>query len=246
MQIHSEIPVSSKSQPDVLSGISAEGHNPALGSSGLSRLFHKVQRNLEDYGWKILLQKSLAYLLRSVHFRQVYRIYRINLDAARIPQDLNPHNLTFKILTIQNVGMIAEVENVAEWLRGQLKQKIASGQLCLVALDGETVAGFNLIHFQQATLLLVNLTRRLHPGEAWSEHIAVKKEFRLKGLGSQLHYRTFDELRKRGIRRLYGGTLPSNTASLRLTRSVGFKEIADIHYHKLFSFKRWLYRRLHG
>jgi GNAT superfamily N-acetyltransferase len=241
-----DIPSDSESESQMLSEVSAQDYRFGIASPGLSRLSRKVQRNLDDYGWRIVAEKSLAYLLRSVYFQQAYRIYRIDLNQARWPQDFSPHNFTFKILTLQNVSMIAEVENIAEWLRGQLKETIASGQLCMVALDGDKIAGFNLINFRRATLLLVNLQRKLRRGDAWSEHIAVKKEFRRTGLGSQLRYRIFEELRKRGFRRLYGGTLRSNTASLKLTRSVGFKEVADIHYHKLFSLERWRYQRFRG
>jgi GNAT superfamily N-acetyltransferase len=246
MAHQSDIPGNPKSEADILAGVPVEAPHPAIAAPGLSRLSHKVQRNLEDYGWQIAVKKSVAYILRAFYFQQTYRLYRIDLDEAKLPQDSNPHNFTFKILTVQNVGMIADVENVAEWLQGQLKQKIAAGQLCMVALDGDKVAGFNLINFRQATLILVNLQRKLRRGVAWSEHIAVKREFRRTGLGSQLRYRIFEELRKRGFRRLYGGTLCSNTASLKLTRSVGFKEIGDIHYRKLFSFERWRYKRLRG
>jgi len=241
-----DIPGNSKSETNILTGVPVEADNPGIAAPGLSRLSHKVQRNLEDYGWRIAVKKSVAYLLRAIYFKQAYRLYRIDLDEAKLPQHSNPHNFTFKILTVQNVGMIADVENVAEWLRGQLKQKIAAGQLCMVALDGDKIAGFNLINFRQATLILVNLQRKLRRGVAWSEHIAVKKEFRRTGLGSQLRYRIFEELRKRGFHRLYGGTLCSNRASLQLTRSVGFKEIGDIHYRKLLSFERWRYKRFRG
>ena len=212
----------------------------------MSGLPHKVQRNLQDYGWHITIKKALAYLVRSVYFRQVYRIYRINLDATKPPEELKNHNFTFKILTAQNVDMIAQIESIAEWLRGQLTEAISAGQMCLVALDGDEVAGFNLINFDHATLVLVNLKKKLRRDFAWSEHIAVKKKFRKTGLGSQLRFRIFQELKRRGIRRLYGGTLRSNIASLNLARSVGFKEIGDIHYRKFFSFEKWRYKRVRG
>jgi hypothetical protein len=163
-----DIPGNSKSEADVLPGVPVEATGPGIAAPGLSRLSHKVQRNLEDYGWQVAVKKSVAYLLRAIYFQQAYRIYRIDLDEVKLPQDSNPHNFTFKILTVQNVGMIADVENVAEWLRGQVKQKIAAGQLCMVALDGDKVAGFNLINFRQATLILVNLQKKLRRGVAWS------------------------------------------------------------------------------
>jgi L-amino acid N-acyltransferase YncA len=90
----------------------------------------------------------------------------------------------------------------------------------------------------------VNLTRKLRPGCAWSEHIAVRKEYRRSGLGAQLRLRIFQELKRRGVRSLYGGTLVTNTASLALARSVGFREIADVHYRKFLSFEKWHYVRV--
>ena len=233
-----------KTGSDVMTGVPVDAQSPRVSLPGLSGLLHKVLRNLEDYGWQTALRKSLAYLARAIYYRQAYRIYRVNLDAVKLPEPSNPHHFTFKFLTVQNVGMIAEVENIAEWLRGKFKRKIAAGQLCLVALDGDKIAGFNLIDLTQATLLLVNLKKKLRPGVAWSEHIAVKKEFRRTGLGSQLRFRIFEELRKRGYHKLYGGTLPSNIASLSLTRSVGFTEIGDVHYRKFISFEKWRYKRV--
>lgn len=235
-----------KSGLTVLSGLPREDFSLGSASPGLAGLAHKVLRNLQDYGWRITVHKTLAYLVRSIYFTQVYRIYRIKLDATQSAEDLNNHNFTFKVLTPQNVDMIAQIENIAEWLRGQLAEAIAAGQMCLVALDGDEVAGFNLINFEHATLVLVNLKKKLRRDFAWSEHIAVKKKFRRTGLGSQLRHRIFQELTKRGIRRLYGGTLRSNTASLALTRSVGFKEIGDVYYRKILSFEKWRYKRVRG
>lgn len=244
MGLHSDVPRVPRSTTEVLARTPEEKDRLGIASPGLSDLVHKLQRNVEDYGWRIALGKTLAYLVRRVYFQQVYRIYGINLDSTKPPERFDKLNFTYKILTPQNVDMIAQVENIAEWLRGHVKKRIEGGQLCLVALDGEKVAGFNLINLEQALLILVNLKRKLRPGCAWSSHIAVEREYRKEGLGSQLRYRIFYELKKRGFRRLYGGTLRSNTASLRLTRSVGFKEIADVHYRKFLSFENWRYKRV--
>jgi hypothetical protein len=105
------IPRTHKSGLDVLRGVPEENSTLGIASSGLSGLAHKVRRNLEDYGWRIALKKTVAYLVRSVYLQQVYRIYRINLDAIKPSEDSNKHNFTFKILTTQNVDMIAQVEH---------------------------------------------------------------------------------------------------------------------------------------
>ncbi len=233
-----------KSESNILKGIPAENRLPGIASPTFAGLPRKVQRNLQDYGWHVTLGKTLAYLVRWVYFQQVYRIYRINLDAIKAHNYSDKQDFTFKLLTPQNLEMIAQVENTSEWLRGQVKERIAAGQLCLVALSGEKVAGFNLVNLEQASLTLVNRKKKLRRGSAWSEHIAVQKEFRRTGLGAQLRYRIFEVLKIRGIRRFYGGTLRSNEVSLRLTRSAGFKEICDIHYRKFFYFESWKFKRV--
>jgi GNAT superfamily N-acetyltransferase len=235
---------SPKSVSNARNPLPAEDMNWKSASPGLSGLAHKVHRNLQDYGWRIAIKKSLAYVVRSIYFQQVYRVYKINLEETKPVVDFDNLPFTFKILTARNMDMIAQIENVAEWMHGRLTEALSAGQLCLVALDGDEVAGFNLINFDHATLILVNIQKKLRRNSAWSEHIAVKKGFRKTGLGSQLRFRIFQELRRRGIRRLYGGTLRSNVASLHLARSVGFKEIADIHYHKYFSLQKWRYKRV--
>jgi len=177
-------------------------------------------------------------------FRQAYRIYRIDLEDVAVTTDWNVYRLKFKILSPQDDNEIGQIEGIAEWVSGCLKAAISAGQPCLAAMDGDRVAGFNLIRLDHASLVLVNLTFRLHPGCAWSEHIAVRREYRRSGLGTQLRLRIFEELKRRGIRRLYGGTLVTNTASLSLARSVGFTEIADVHYRKIFSAEKWRYERV--
>lgn len=232
------------SGPCVLDPPPAKDAPSTHSSPELNGLLHKVQRNWEDYGWATAVKKTLAYLVRAVYFRQVYRIYRIKLADAAPPMEGNVYDFKFRMLTPQDMDAIAQIEEIAEWLRGKLQSAIAAGQPCLVALDRGRVAGFNLIRMDRAPLILVNLTRKLHPNCAWSEHIAVQKEYRRSGLGGQLRLRIFQELKRQGVRRLYGGTLVNNAASLALARSVGFKEIADIRYRKFLAVEKWRYERV--
>ncbi len=182
--------------------------------------------------------------MRGVYFHQVYRLYRINLNQVAPTAPSNSTQFIFRLLSPQDSGLIAQVENIAEWLHGQLKSRIEAGQLCLVAMDGTKVAGFNLINLQEASMVLVNRSLPLRAGSAWSEHIAVLKEHRRSGLGADLRRGVFEVLRSRGIRRLYGGTLRSNIAALKLTRAVGFKEIGDLRYKKILSFEEWRFTRV--
>src|SRR3979409_413887 len=119
-----------KSESALLKVGQADRYSLGIASPGLGGLAHKIRRNLDDYGWRITIQKTLAYLVRSVYFRQVYRIYRINLEATKPLEDSGNRNFTFKILTAQEASLIAQVENIAEWLHRQLQGKIADGKFC--------------------------------------------------------------------------------------------------------------------
>lgn len=215
-----------------------------LKAEKISILNRKLRRNLEDYGWVDTVAKSLAFFFKLFHFNQVYRIYRINLEKSARACANTAMGFVFRLLSAEDFGPIEQIESVAEWLRGKLRARILSGDLCLVALEGEKVAGFNLITFGQVFIPLINLRRTFRPGEAWSEHIAVRKEYRQRGLGSHLRYGIFDELRRRGTKRLYGGTLRSNLPSLRLARSVGFSEVLDVSYRRILGLEFWRYTRV--
>lgn len=209
-----------------------------------SLFFRKFQRNLEDYGWPVTLRKGLGFLFKSIYVRQVYRIYRIDLTKPVHSAESGGHGLTFSILGAADDRAIHQIENVHEWLRGGLKESIQFGALCLAAFEGDVVAGFNLIGFGEVFMPLVNKRRTFHQGHAWSEQIAVHKDFRQKGLGALLRYRIFEELGRRGFKRLYGGALTSNIASLKLARKVGFREIVDIHYISVLGHDTWRYKRV--
>ncbi|MBZ5502472.1 MAG: GNAT family N-acetyltransferase [Acidobacteriia bacterium] len=210
-----------------------------------SHLFvRKVRRNLEDYGWRITLTKSLAYVFQAFYAHQVYRIYRIDLTKPRRPAEFDRPGLTFKILDPDDHQAISQIETAHEWLQGGLKESIQGGAICLAALQGEQVAGFNLIGFGTVFMPLVNKKRLFRKGDAWSEQIAVMKQFRNIGLASDLRYRIFEELGRRGFERLYGGALTSNIGSLQLARKVGFREILDIHYYRILGRDFWRHQKV--
>jgi GNAT superfamily N-acetyltransferase len=217
-----------------------------MGSSAirLRVLWDKLQRNLDDYGWSVTLRKGFAYLFSPIYLHQIYRLYRITLDRTEPRGDFDRHGFTFRVLTSQDGHAVSQVENAVEWLRGELSERISAGELCLVALSGEEVVGVNLVNFSQMLMPLVMLEKGLRRGTAWSEHIAVRKEFRRMGLACRLRYRLFDELKRRGIRKLYGGRLLSNLAAAKLEKSVGFKAIVDIDYRRILRLQIRQYKRV--
>lgn len=150
---------------------------------------------------------------------------------------------TFKVIGQAEHDHVEQVERYAEWLRGELSDKIAAGSVCLVALDGERVAGFNLVSFGEVTIPPLRRSRVFHEGQSWSEHIAVFPDYRKLGLATQIRLRMFEQLRQRGAKRLYGGTLQWNVPALRLARRLGFRVFVDGHYTRMLGLKAWRWTR---
>ena len=204
----------------------------------------KVQRNWEDHGLGAVIRKCVGFAVRPFYQSRTYRLYAIDL-RRRGPQERTAiDGIEFRILTAADAEAMRQIESISEWLHGTLPTRVDAGDLCLAAFEDGKVAGFNLISFGDAYMPLVNLHRRFRPDEAWSEQIAVSKDFRKKGLGAALRYNIFQELRKRGYRKLYGGALIDNLPSLKLARKVGFREFVDIQYTRVLTGRKWDYRRV--
>lgn len=212
----------------------------------ISTLVKKVKRNYDDYGLQETLKKSVISIVKPLYEHKTYRISKLNLENLNntLSQDLYESGFTFQILDEYDDVFIKQVEDMAEWLKDSLKSKIAAKDMCLVALDNDKVVGFNLVTYEKINIPLINFNKALKNNQAYADHLAVHKEYRKKGLGYQLIYRTSVELRKKGIKWRYGASLISNKPILKLVKKIGFQEIADVTYFKLLTYKKWSYKRI--
>jgi RimJ/RimL family protein N-acetyltransferase len=128
-------------------------------------------------------------------------------------------------------------------LQASVERRLRDGALCLAALDGRTVAGFNLVSFGRTRIDLIEAERSFRK-HAWSEQITVNPDYRGRGIASELRYRIFAELKARGIAKFYGGALALNEPSLKLARKVGFREIAEVRYRRVLYFRARSWKRL--
>ena len=199
----------------------------------------KLRRNLQDHGYRETLRKCLVELLGPLYLHVVYRIYVIDLRLdLQVPEKSGC--FTFRVLQPGDRHLISQVEQHADWLRGRLEEKIRQGSMCLVAVSSPgNLAGYNLISFGNVWIPLIETERHFREGLAWSEQIAVNKNFRRRGLASEIRYSVFEKLRQRQVKKLYGGTLSNNFPSLKLARKLGFKEVADVHYYRILNDPRW-------
>ncbi len=206
----------------------------------ISFIIKKARRNYRDFGIGMVIAKGAQYIFRSIYTRRSYRLYKKDLTKT-LWLELSHEGIVFKVIESSDIDAIRQIEDMEEWLGGMLPGILSHG-LCIAALDGPMVAGFNIIAFQEVVVPLLNMRKRLKPHQAWSVQITVQKAYRNKGLASALRYRVFSELAKRDIRVLYGGTLVSNMASLRLAEKVGFRFFADVQYRKVLNHEQRIWR----
>ena len=204
----------------------------------------KVRRNIQDHGLLITIRKATSFLLRPFYEHATYRLYKIDLKHTRTSScDIN--GIEFRLLDASDREVIRQIENTSEWLDGSVERRLKDGAVCIAAIDHEKLAGFNLISFGDVYMPLIRRHHRFRPREAWSEQIAVSKDFRKKGLGVSLRLRIFSELHRRGYQSLYGGALADNIPSLKLAERVGFREFVDVDYTRILTSRNWHYKRIH-
>jgi GNAT superfamily N-acetyltransferase len=208
----------------------------------LLRILKKIRRNINDYGLRITLNKGIARLVKLFYENRTYRIYVKYLDKHTDSSSADD-GFVYKLINAADDHFIRQIEDMEEWLHDKVKNKLQQGSLCLVALDGTAVAGFNLVSLAEGCLPLIYFKKKLRPGTAWSEHITVHKDYRGRRLASTIRARMFEVLKKRGVRKFYGGAQVENIASLKLARRVGFVEFADMQYRKVLNRKSLHCRR---
>ncbi len=203
----------------------------------------KILRNYRDYGLGVTLGKTTQRLVSFVFEARTYRIYRIHLDRYK-PENTDRGGFTFSLLDWSDEKTISQIENMEEWLSGKIHEKLLSGSICFLALDGDRLAGFNLVSFGSVDMPIIRMTRKFRPNEAWSEQITVSRDYRGRGLATILRRSVFVFLKERGITKFYGGTLLLNTANRKLSKKVGFQEVADIRYRHVLNRRTWTYNRV--
>jgi GNAT superfamily N-acetyltransferase len=210
-------------------------------------LVHKFKRNLSDYGFLIAVKKMLLYPFSDVYKKKDYLIYKKDLNAYE-PKDKTNLSFEYRFLDGTNLDdkILHQILSMEEWLIDKMKDVLKHGGLCVVAMDGEKVAGFNLVSFNLVNIPLIEMDKRFRGNQAWSEQITVSKDYRSQGLGSILRFKMFNELKRRGYKSLYGGTMWDNWSNIELSKKVGFEIFVKVKFKRLFKRKKYFYERIYS
>jgi ribosomal protein S18 acetylase RimI-like enzyme len=209
----------------------------------LSMIRKKIARNVRDYGLGRSIQKLVAKALSPLFEVRAYYIYVIDLRRIASGPAPAPSGIGIRFIEPDETALIAQIEDMEEWLHGRVSDKLRRGQKCLTALRGNDVAGFNLISFDTLSVPAVHLTKSLRPAECASEQITVHPKYRGLGLGGDLRNAFFQAMKEAGYRRIYGGTDVTNTANQALSRRVGLKIFAKARYRRICGLQRLVISR---
>jgi len=206
----------------------------------------KFKRNLTDYGFLIAVKKMILFPFTDIYKKKDIYVYKKDLTKYEPVEKNNP---TFKYVFFEKDNITESISNqligIEEWLFGKLDKILDNDGICLAAMDGDTVAGFNLVSFNEIYIPLVELKKKFRKNQAWSEQISVKKEYRKKGLGSILRYKMFNELKARGNKALYGSTMTDNISNIELSKKVGFEIFAKISFKRVFNSKKYKFEKVY-
>jgi L-amino acid N-acyltransferase YncA len=213
----------------------------------LNLLLKKFLRNLKDYGFLIATKKVITYPLEKVYRRKDYLIYKKDL-IKYIPNEKSNPLFEYRFYESHNINeqTIKQILAMEEWLIDKINSILKHGGLCVVALDGDKVAGFNIVSFNEVYIPLLEMSKKFRNDQAWSEQITVSNDYRKQGLGSILRYKMFNELKNRGFRWLYGGTMWDNWSNIELSKKVGFEIFVKVSLKRLLKNKKYTYHRIYS
>jgi GNAT superfamily N-acetyltransferase len=182
----------------------------------------KIIRNIEDYGYWISIKKAFNYIIRPIYSKRSLIIYEINLKNC--DEHLINSNYEFKLLNASDKKIIDIIEEKEEWLKGELRERISSS-FCMAILHKKNVVGFYLASFQVGRIPLLKLKMCIENDEAWGEQITIFRDYRRMGLGSKLRSAVYSELKKMGIKHLYGHRAEYNIASQKSVKKYLLREL---------------------
>ena len=201
----------------------------------------KIARNLYDFGPYITFKKSAAYLLKPLFEYHCRILYRIELKGFQEMCGGRHGEYVFNWIDAGDMGAIAQIECMEEWLTGRVESLLKTGALCAIAMKGERVAAFYLASLEKGVIGKLHMVLSLGAAEAFGEQITVHKDHRRRGLATRLRCFSYHHLREKGVTSLYGHRAMDNLASEKSAKKYDLQDIAVFQYVRFLSHQRLHY-----
>lgn len=202
----------------------------------------KLLRNYHDYGVKISTKKAFLNLLKPIYYNRSLIIYKIELKHLEFNESKKT-NFIFKLVSLHDSSIIDHIEQMEEWLQGQLRSMLSEGRLCMAILNNNKVVGFYLASLHETIIPSLKLKVFLKKNEAWGDQITINKGQRRKSLATILRRNIYGELKRIGIEKVFGHIDIDNKPSLKAIDRFPFEIIGILHYRAIFKVLRMKFIR---
>ena len=199
-------------------------------------LLYKLLRNFNDYGFWICFKKSISYLCKPLYENVVFSIYKIEIENVEV-QAAFKHDFKFKLINTKDTRLISQIEKMEEWLQGKVEGKLQRDGICMVLMERDKVIGFYLAALNEVFIPLLKLKVIIEPSEAWGEQITITKKYRRNLLATELKSKVYSELRKSGIKNIYGHAALYNKVSLKSAEKFKSKHLTAVQYLRFFNYR---------
>lgn len=211
----------------------------------LSLYWRKATVALRDLGIKHMLRRVMEEaLLRHLFLTRQYILYEKQLTELDSVQLRNPQ-LNFSFISADSHKILHQIEELSGLSQEMVSEMLIDGGECLVAMDDDNLAGFNLISYGDIYIHYLERNLMLSESEVWSEQIFVSLPYRETGVATDLRQIMFHHLADKGYTKLIGGYLPYNVSAGMLAKSLGFIEKEKVTLVKIFGWKKYFVRKLH-
>jgi hypothetical protein len=194
-------------------------------------LIKKTKRNINDFGMAYTSFKIIKALFEILYESKALIIYELNFTKGYEAKKID--GVTIRPLRPDEYAYIAQIVEMEEWLENTIANRITQNGICIVAIKGGQLIGFNLIAYDWIELPLLKIKVDMRSDEAWSEQISVKKEYRKKGIANEMRKATYKILKQKRIVKLYGHRAGYNYASKMSASKFTKNEILYAQYNKI-------------
>lgn len=167
-----------------------------------------------------------------------------NLDWP-VPDDVVSRvPATFRQLCSEEIESLARLMQLAD--PTAIKQRLASGKRCYVALVGNALAAYGWVSWNEEEIGEIGLRLHLMPGEAYIWDCATAPAYRRLRLYTALLGHIVEDLRLEGLCRVWIGADADNVASQNGMALAGFRPVADLIVTRVIGLRQFWVRGREG
>lgn len=187
----------------------------------------------------VLLPLALFFLILKRVKYQKFTVLMVKVSTSSLIKKYNEdYNLVWinKPNEMLHVFLLrAELEkNMAAQYIHEVNQRFIKGNQCVILKEGDTIASYLFISYNEAYIDAVDYNLSLLPDQAAVYDVYTFPEFRGRSLYPRLFFLVSDILKERGYNEILLWLMPHNLRSIKSHLKIGFNEVSATICRKEF------------